>query len=42
MNEKLISKITNKNVSIGIIGLGYVGLPLALRDASGMSWDFKA
>ncbi len=31
MNEKLISKITNKNVSIGIIGLGYVGLPLALR-----------
>ena len=31
MNEKLISKISNKNVRIGIIGLGYVGLPLALR-----------
>ena len=27
----LISKIKNKNITIGIVGLGYVGLPLALR-----------
>lgn len=27
----LISKIKTKNITIGIVGLGYVGLPLALR-----------
>ena len=26
---KLIEKIKNKNAHVGIIGLGYVGLPLA-------------
>jgi len=29
--EKIKLKIENKNASIGIIGLGYVGLPLAIR-----------
>ena len=29
MIRNLIKKISNKNVSVGIIGLGYVGLPLA-------------
>ena len=29
MFEQLISKIRNKTVRIGVIGLGYVGLPLA-------------
>jgi len=28
--EKLNKKINNKNLTVGIIGLGYVGLPLAL------------
>ena len=27
----LLNKIKQKNVTIGIIGLGYVGLPLAIR-----------
>ena len=26
--EHLLAKITNKNATVGIIGLGYVGLPL--------------
>jgi UDP-N-acetyl-D-glucosamine dehydrogenase len=31
VNEKLIEKLKNKQAVIGIIGLGYVGLPLVLR-----------
>ena len=31
MEQKLIRKIQDKSAIIGIIGLGYVGLPLALR-----------
>ena len=31
MKNELISKILNKQATIGIIGLGYVGLPLMLR-----------
>ncbi|MBC8310667.1 MAG: UDP-N-acetyl-D-glucosamine dehydrogenase, partial [Candidatus Marinimicrobia bacterium] len=30
MNE-LIKKINNKSATVGIIGLGYVGLPLVVR-----------
>jgi len=30
MNELLVSKLNDKSASIGVIGLGYVGLPLAL------------
>jgi UDP-N-acetyl-D-glucosamine dehydrogenase len=33
MKNKLISKIKNREATIGIIGLGYVGLPLVLRFA---------
>ena len=33
MKSKLLSKINNQNCKIGIIGLGYVGLPLAIRFA---------
>lgn len=33
MNKELISKINSKAASVGIVGLGYVGLPLALRFA---------
>jgi len=29
--EELIQRLTNKNATIGIVGLGYVGLPLMLR-----------
>ena len=31
MSSKLILKITSKDATIGIIGLGYVGLPLVIR-----------
>lgn len=31
MKQQLIGKITDKTATIGIIGLGYVGLPLMLR-----------
>ncbi len=31
MKTKLLNKIKSKNASVGIIGLGYVGLPLAIR-----------
>lgn len=31
--EKLIEKIENKNAYVGVVGLGYVGLPLALEKA---------
>ncbi|MBF0126899.1 MAG: nucleotide sugar dehydrogenase [Magnetococcales bacterium] len=31
MNEKLLEKIRNRSAVVGIVGLGYVGLPLALR-----------
>ena len=31
MSKYILSKIKSKKVSIGIIGLGYVGLPLAIR-----------
>ncbi|MGB9500430.1 MAG: NAD(P)-binding domain-containing protein [Dissulfuribacterales bacterium] len=31
MQQKLTKKLQNKSAIIGIVGLGYVGLPLALR-----------
>lgn len=31
MNTRLIEKLSNKSAIIGIVGLGYVGLPLMLR-----------
>ena len=31
MYEKLLKKIKNKSAKIGVIGLGYVGLPLVIR-----------
>lgn len=33
MKEELISKIINKTAVIGVVGLGYVGLPLAVEKA---------
>jgi UDP-N-acetyl-D-glucosamine dehydrogenase len=33
MKHDLIAKIANKTVVVGVVGLGYVGLPLALRFA---------
>jgi UDP-N-acetyl-D-glucosamine dehydrogenase len=33
MNQSLLKKIDTKNATVGIIGLGYVGLPLVLRFA---------
>ena len=33
MKQQLINKLTDKTAVIGVVGLGYVGLPLALRYA---------
>lgn len=33
MKNKLLEKIRNKNITVGVIGLGYVGLPLAVEKA---------
>ncbi len=33
MKEKLLKKIEEKNVTVGVVGLGYVGLPLAVEKA---------
>ena len=33
MKNKLLGKIKNKNITVGVIGLGYVGLPLAVEKA---------
>lgn len=33
MKNKLIKKIQNKEIRVGVIGLGYVGLPLAVEKA---------
>ena len=33
MKEKLLSKIENKTIKVGVVGLGYVGLPLAVEKA---------
>ena len=32
-NKELIEKIKNKKASIGIIGMGYVGIPLGIEFA---------
>ncbi len=33
MKEKLLEKIANKEIIVGVVGLGYVGLPLAVEKA---------
>ena len=33
MKEKLLKKIQQKEITVGVIGLGYVGLPLAVEKA---------
>ena len=33
MKNKLMEKIRNKEVRVGVVGLGYVGLPLAVEKA---------
>ncbi|MEG2929606.1 MAG: nucleotide sugar dehydrogenase [Oscillospiraceae bacterium] len=33
MKRKLLSKIKNKEIIVGVVGLGYVGLPLAVEKA---------
>lgn len=33
MKEKLLEKIENKEIVVGVVGLGYVGLPLAVEKA---------
>ncbi len=33
MKEELLKKIENKEIVCGVVGLGYVGLPLAVEKA---------
>ena len=33
MKELLLNKIQNKDIKVGVVGLGYVGLPLAVEKA---------
>lgn len=33
MKEKLLNKIRSKEITVGVVGLGYVGLPLAVEKA---------
>ena len=43
MNKKLRDKIVNKKAKVGVIGLGYVGLPLAVLFAQkGFSCNAQA
>ena len=33
MKKSLLNKIKNKEIVVGVVGLGYVGLPLAVEKA---------
>ena len=33
IKENLLKKIENKQITVGVVGLGYVGLPLAVEKA---------
>ena len=33
MKEKMLKKIEQKEITVGVVGLGYVGLPLAVEKA---------
>lgn len=33
MKQMLLDKILNKKITVGVVGLGYVGLPLAVEKA---------
>ncbi|MDE6888639.1 MAG: UDP-N-acetyl-D-glucosamine dehydrogenase, partial [Eubacterium sp.] len=33
MKEKLLEKIRKRELNVGVVGLGYVGLPLAVEKA---------
>ena len=33
IKEELLNKIKNKDITVGVVGLGYVGLPLAVEKA---------
>lgn len=33
MKSVLLNKIKNKEITVGVVGLGYVGLPLAVEKA---------
>lgn len=33
MKQTLLNKIENKQITVGVVGLGYVGLPLAVEKA---------
>ena len=33
MKKELLEKIKNKEITVGVVGLGYVGLPLAVEKA---------
>ena len=44
MKEKLLRKIKEKDLTVGVVGLGYVGLPLAVEKAKAgfKEWDVQS
>jgi len=34
LKQQLLDKINNKTAKVGVVGLGYVGLPLAVEKAN--------
>ena len=37
MKERLLEKIAKRDITVGVVGLGYVGLPLAVEKAKAAS-----
>jgi UDP-N-acetyl-D-glucosamine dehydrogenase len=35
MKQRLLQRIRDRQVTVGVVGLGYVGLPLALKGKGG-------
>ncbi len=35
MKEELLKKIESREIKVGVVGLGYVGLPLAVEKSKG-------
>ena len=39
MKQKLLNKIENREIVCGVVGLGYVGLPLAVEKAKALKTE---
>ena len=41
MKEKLLSRIAERKITVGVVGLGYVGLPPCRRGSRGRFQDYR-